>query len=87
MENQGVSKRGTRLALSLRVHEKSKAALLLCQTTHESTNEYQLNRQPVQGYKVFLPLILTRSTINISMLVLLYICIYKHSSETPVYTR
>ena len=43
MENQGFSQQGTSLALSFRVHENSKAALLLSlikQTTHVH-DEYQ----------------------------------------------
>ena len=43
---RGFSQRGTSLALSLRVHERDEAALLLLpgiskKTTHVSANEYQ----------------------------------------------
>ena len=44
MENKGFSQRGTSFALSLRVHERNKAALFLSlkQISHLSTNEYRL---------------------------------------------
>ena len=60
MENQGVFRRDTSLALSLRMRKRNELLFFVSkQTTHVSANEYRLNRQTCPGIQSVPTLILT----------------------------